>query len=166
MIVHAACKQLEMEHELSLKKKTPLALYTHCSSNVLNLSIAFACKSPSMGNMIDALNSTFLFFDNSPKRQRFLERVLHAHGSASRKERLSGLCKTRWVERHTCYETFLELYVFVSICLQAILSPDEHQDLYAVDGNGMEKQKLRHKGFYSLCSRQISQLDSQQLETL
>ena len=41
---------------------------------------------------------TFLFFDNSPKRQR------HALGSESKKVKLQGLCKTRWIERHaTCY---------------------------------------------------------------
>jgi hypothetical protein len=54
----------------SLNKK---ALYTHCRSHILNLSIASACKLQQVRNMIDVLNSVFLFFDNSPKRQRFLE---------------------------------------------------------------------------------------------
>ena len=47
---------------------SPLALYTHCNSHVLNLSIASACQIPLIRNMIDVINETFLFFDNSPKR--------------------------------------------------------------------------------------------------
>ena len=50
----------------------PLAVYTHCRSHVLNLSIAATCQLPEVRNMIDGINSTFLFFHNSPKRQKFL----------------------------------------------------------------------------------------------
>ncbi|KAI6657180.1 52 kDa repressor of the inhibitor of the protein kinase-like [Oopsacas minuta] len=52
-----------------IKQVSPFALYVHCHSHVLNLSIASACKLPTIRNMIDTLNSIFLFFDLSPKRQ-------------------------------------------------------------------------------------------------
>jgi hypothetical protein len=113
---------------------SPRALYTHCKSHVLNLSIASSCKDPPIRNMIDQVNETFLFFDNSGKRQRFFEHVLEKRNSSSisSKQKLLGLCKTCWVERHTCYDTLYELFEHVCICLDAILNPKDErfQDLY------------------------------------
>ena len=67
-----------------------MAMYTHCNSHVLNLSVAAACMQViySIRNMIGTLNETFLFFHFSPKRQRFLGQVLEKCGSISRKEKL------------------------------------------------------------------------------
>ena len=44
-------------------------------------------------------------------------------GATTKKKHLAGLCKTRWAERHTCFETFLEMYEYLSICLKAICLP-------------------------------------------
>ena len=46
--------------------------------------------------------------------------------------KLPGLCKTRWVERHTCFEVFLELYEPLVTFLDAILFPDEYSELRCV----------------------------------
>ena len=40
--------------------------------------------------------------------------------------KLPGLCKTRWVERHTCLDDFYELYECFVTLLDAMLSPDGH----------------------------------------
>ena len=117
-----------------IKVVAPLALYTHCRSHVLNLSIASACKIPSIRNMVGFINETYLFFDLSPKRQRFFEHVLTKCASESMKTKLSGLCKTRWVERHTCYETFYEFYKYICLCLEAIVDPSAHSELDLNDG--------------------------------
>ena len=117
--------------QAEIKREAPLALYTHCSSHVLNLSIVAACKLPSIRNMIDVLDAVFLFFHYSPKRQRLLERVLEVFECESKVKKLKGLCKTRWVERHTCFETFMELYKFVVITLEAILDPSSFKEVYA-----------------------------------
>ena len=47
---------------------SPLALYTHCRSHVLNLSITSACTIPIIRNMIGVIKEVFLFTDASPKR--------------------------------------------------------------------------------------------------
>jgi hypothetical protein len=90
-----------------IKEKSPLALYMHCNSHVLNLSIAAACKLSPIRNMIDSLNETDLCFNNSPKQQAFFELVIEKEEILSNGKKLKGLCKTRWVERHLCFETFL-----------------------------------------------------------
>ena len=109
-----------------IKLVAPLVLYTHCRSHVLNLSVAAACKVLSIRNMVGFINATYLFFDLSPKRQRYFEHVLLQCASVSMKTKLSGLCKTRWVEQHTCYETF---YEYICLCLEAIVDPSAHTEL-------------------------------------
>ena len=73
--------------------------------------------------MIEILNSVFIFFDSSPKRQGFLESVLESEGSESSRKKLVGLCKTRWVERHACFDVFYNLYTYIVKCLQYMLNP-------------------------------------------
>ena len=78
--------------------------------------------------MIDVINEVLLFYNSSPKRQRFFEHILEALGSESSKRKLRGLCQTRWVERHTCYETFYELYFYVCCCYEAIINPSVYAE--------------------------------------
>ena len=59
-----------------IREIAPLALYSHCKSHVLNLSIASSCKQMNIRNMISFLNEVYLFFANSPKRQMFLAKIL------------------------------------------------------------------------------------------
>ena len=54
----------------------PAAIYSPCNSHKLNLAIASASKLVPIRNCITAVNEIFLFFDNSPKRQKFLEKVI------------------------------------------------------------------------------------------
>ena len=68
-----------------IRRIAPIALYIHCNSHVLNLSVAAASRLTSVRNMIGTLNETFLFFHFSPERQRFEEQVLEKCGSTSRK---------------------------------------------------------------------------------
>ena len=101
----------------------PRALYIHSSSHVLNLSIGNARRLPVIRNMVDTLNAVFLFFDQSPKRHRFLERIPKHLAPDMRKRKLVGMCKTRWVERHTCYDTFCDV-----TCLATLfVHPSQHQ---------------------------------------
>ena len=75
------------------------------------------------------LSFSFIF---SPKRRRFIEQVLEKCGSTSRKEKLKGLRKTRWVASHECCETFYELYEYVCISLEAIDDHESHPHVYSL----------------------------------
>ena len=79
--------------QAKIQQPSSRALYVHFNIHVLNLSIANACKLPPIRNTIYTLNVVFLFFDMSPKRQRFLERVLQQLAPDSRKKKLVGVCK-------------------------------------------------------------------------
>jgi hypothetical protein len=112
---------------------SPRALYTHCHSHVLNLTVASSCKIPHIRNMVDSLNETFKFFNYSPKRQRFFEIILTETQETSKVRKLKGLCKTRWVERHTCYESFYDLYPKVCLCLEEITNPSPDNEGWGWD---------------------------------
>ena len=124
--------------QAQIRTTAPVAVYTHCRSHVLNLSLAASCKIPEIRNMMDTINSLFLFFKLSPKRQRFLEVVLQIKGAPTRKRHLRGLCKTRWVEWHTCFDTFAEMYECLCVSLEAITFPDRHPDLLRVNPDDSE----------------------------
>lgn len=112
-----------------IRDKNPLALYTHCRSHVLSLAIGKACKVQDLRNMVDVINEIYLYFHLSPKRQRFLDDVLQAYAPESRVQKLKGLCKTRWTERHDCLETFKALYEYIFTCMHAMVQPAEYPEL-------------------------------------
>ena len=82
---------------------------------------------------MSAVNEIFLFFDLSSKRQRFLDTVIPVHAPETRRTKILGLCKTRWVERHTALESFEELYECLSVTFEAILHPQNHPEIPQVD---------------------------------
>lgn len=63
------------------------------------------------------------------------ELTLHEYLPNSSHSKLPGLCKTRWVERHTCYAVFHEMYEVLVTFLDAILSPQDYPELASQEGN-------------------------------
>ena len=47
--------------QAKIKEFAPLALYTHCYSHCLNLSLASACKLQEVCNLIGVINEVHLF---------------------------------------------------------------------------------------------------------
>ena len=109
MTVQSAMSSEKVGVQSQIKEHSPTALYTHCNSHVLNLSIAASCKMPSMRNMVENVNEIILFFGNSPPRQRVIEAFIDQSALSSKVKKLKSLCKTRWVERHLCFDTLYEL---------------------------------------------------------
>ena len=79
--------------------------------------------------MFDSFQQAFLFFENSPKRQRFLEEVIGCVAPESKKKKIKGLCKTRWVERHDIFSTIFELYPYLLRTWNEICMPSSSPDL-------------------------------------
>ena len=121
--------------QAKIKAVSPRALFTHCYSHCLDLAIAASCSVQEVRNLISTINETHLFLANSPKRQRLFEQTVKEFLPSSLHGKLPGLCKTRWVERHTCFEVFLEMYEALIIFLDAILSPHDYPQLASPHGN-------------------------------
>ena len=78
--------------QAKIKEVSPMALYTHCYSHSLNLSIAASCQVQEVKNLIDIINEAHL---NSPKRQSMFELTITKLLPATKHSKLPGLCKTR-----------------------------------------------------------------------
>ena len=101
----------------------PKAVYSHCASHILNLSIVSACKENNIQMVLTQMTSLAIYFNYSPKREKLLECVVekgtNEHSSSQRKAIL-GLCKTRWAERDKAYEHFYLSFPFIIKALEII----------------------------------------------
>ena len=79
------------------------AVYFHCTSNELNLSLSKASKILQVMNMVSTMKMLGIFFKYSPKCQRKLEQSITETATESIKKKIKPLCETRWVERHTAF---------------------------------------------------------------
>ena len=121
--------------QAKIKEISPLALFTHCYAHCLNLSIATTCQLSEVRNLIGLINETYLFLNNSPKRQKLFELALKEYLPDNSHSKLPGLCKTRWVERHSCLDVFLEMYELLVTFLDAVISPHEYPNLKSSTGS-------------------------------
>ena len=120
--------------QAEISKYAPDAEYQGCCLHSLNLVICHACKIQSIQNMMDSCRELYSFFDNSPKRQSFLNIVIEALSPETKKRKLKNLCKTRWVERHSTFETIFDLYEYIVVTLNEICEPTDDERFYSEDG--------------------------------
>lgn len=99
--VHGASSIIVQRH--------PLAIFVHCCSHVLNLSIASSCSDVLVRNMMGSVSEVHKFFEHG-KRQDKLTEVIEATMRDTKKVKIKSLCRTRWIERHNALEVFVDLY--------------------------------------------------------
>ena len=106
-----------------IKKSAPDSDYQGCCLYSLNLVVCKASQISAVRNMMDSCQQAYLYFHNSNKRQRFLEVIIKKFSPSSKKVKIHGLCKTRWVERHHTFSTILELYPYLVHAWDEICNP-------------------------------------------
>ena len=105
----------------------PHAMYTHCSSHILNLCLVKCMEHSMVRNMMNICDRICVFYEYSPKRQGNLEESIdRIIDKECHRKKLKQLCRTRWVERLESFWTFLELYEGIHYSLQSIsCEPDK-----------------------------------------
>ena len=83
------------------------------------------------------------FFHFSVKRQR-LDKAIHLcmADSEVKAKKLKDACRTHWVERIDSYIIFLQLLPAAHTCLQAVINPNQHEELgtqWSLDGETITK---------------------------
>ena len=131
----------------------PKAIYLPCNAHILNLCISASCKLQPIRNVIDTMNEAHLFFHYSPKRQAFFERVLEECCQDVKLEKLKGLCRTRWVERHEAYENFKELFPAVIMTMDMICHPHMYNNPSLNDWAWDRETKDKANGIASCLKR-------------
>jgi len=96
------------------------ALYTHCFSHRLNLSVQKACKIVSVSNMMEVVRKISEFFRFSQQRQQVLETFINEYDHNYLKVKLQDVCKTRWIQRIAGLQTFIDLFVPIWRTLDAM----------------------------------------------
>ena len=92
--------------QAEIARCAPDAEYQGCCLLSINLVICHARKIKSIQNMMDSFHELFSFFDNSPKRQKFLSIVIDALSPENKKHRLKDLYKSIWIERYSTLKQF------------------------------------------------------------
>jgi len=92
-----------------IQKTCPNAVYSPGSTHALNLSISKSSNVQLVSNTMGIIKEVLSFFNTSSKRSFVLKNCLKGF-----KRFITGLCETRWVERHECIFKF-------QMCLSEII---------------------------------------------
>ena len=69
-----------------INSQYPLAMYLHCASHCLNLTVIKSLEVTSVRNMMGIIGRVYQFFAAHPKRQTALEKVIADYQPSSRVE--------------------------------------------------------------------------------
>lgn len=92
-------------------KLNPKALYTHCFSHRLNLSICDSLSITEITEMLKHVKDISNFIKISQTRSIPFEESVKSSNLDTKKTKLVDVCRTRWVERIEGLNTFNELFV-------------------------------------------------------
>ena len=87
-----------------IQQKHLLAVYSHCYSHVLNLTVVIVNNFILVQNLFVTISKVFHFFDNHPTPQYVL------NGVRDDLSKLKSLCKTRWLQRIDALHIFVEFF--------------------------------------------------------
>ena len=151
-----------------VKREATFAPYFYCMNHDLNLVLVKACKIPEMHNMLCTVKQTGIFFKYSAKKQHHFETAVQEVNQERKKADLPQIgkskvktpCDTRWVERHTALEDFVNQYDAIVTCEAIVQQPVKWDSKSLSEANGL-LTKLHQHSFWSHCTQiYISQLIS------
>lgn len=92
-----------------LQKNHPVAVSIHCASHCLNLCLMSLSSISAIRNTYGVIKEVNNFFTASAKRTFTFSKIIKEGSTTCEKRRLSGLCETRWVERHDAVDVYIAL---------------------------------------------------------
>ena len=103
--------------QATIRRQYECAVYVHCASHCLNLTLSHSCEQQSIRNATGIIQQTATFLNASARRVAMMEQCLDAVPETKRR-RVRQLCATRWVERHDAVTSFIALYPAIMRCLE------------------------------------------------
>ena len=98
-------------------KKNLKAIYIHCISHRLNLSICKTCKIQSFANIMQQIKELSYCLNFSQPRQLFLLECIELYAPDQEKI-LKDVCQPCWIERVNGMDIFEELLIPIIYCLE------------------------------------------------
>ena len=114
-----------------IKGEYPKALYFHCSSHRLNLSVAASITIRGVRNMMDSVKKCSDIFHFSPKKTELLRSIIADEMPEDMRSTLLDPCRTRWLQRIDGLERVEELISPILRTLDMISS--NHNGSYGKD---------------------------------
>ncbi|CAN7947355.1 unnamed protein product, partial [Ixodes hexagonus] len=102
-----------------VQKKAPNAVRCPCYNHALNLSISKSNEVQAVRNAVGVIKEVTTFFTASSKRNVILKQTLG--------RQLTGLCETRWVERHQSVQQFRTALPKIAEALEEVTHWRERQ---------------------------------------
>lgn len=102
-----------------VRETCPKALYVHCAAHSLNLTVSSVCDIQAIRNCLALVKKMYCFL-NTPKRKNVLLNIINESELDTKAKSLKHICTTRWVERYTAINDFVELFPFVVAALEKI----------------------------------------------
>ena len=96
----------------------PLALYLHCASHCLNLTVVKSLQITSVQNIMGVIERVYQFFAAHPKRQTALEKAISDTHPTSKVHKLKDMCRTRWIQRIDAIQVFKSLHQCTVTCME------------------------------------------------
>ena len=93
-----------------MQQEATNSVHCPCHNHILNLSLAKSSKVQAVRNAVGTMKEVIGFFTASAKRNDVLKKHLG--------HQLSGLCETRWVERHDGVMQFRVSLAKIFLCLR------------------------------------------------
>ena len=75
-------------------------------------NVSKGCSVPQIRNASGTISEIAKYFNYSPKRQHFFEKIIDSSENDVKKSKLKDLCKTRWTKWIDSFLAFYELYPF------------------------------------------------------
>ena len=127
------------------------AVYTHCFSHALNLSVMRIINVKYVKEMFDNCKVIFEFFNNSPKRYELFSTILkQTVPDATTSTKLINICRTRWVERSKGIQRFKECYKATVLCMLTRLVIITDEVITDLEGRFDPEKMSLISGFYCI----------------
>ena len=94
-------------HILQVNRK---AIYTHCFSHRVSLTVSKSFKITSVNNMLETVSKISYFFQFSEQRQLCFEKHVSEFCPSSKSKKLRDPSRKRWVERIKDIDVLIELF--------------------------------------------------------
>ncbi|XP_063427379.1 zinc finger MYM-type protein 1-like [Mytilus trossulus] len=102
----------------------PGAMYVHCKTHCLNLSIVHSCKDTSVRNVMSTVQEVAFSFDYSSKKLQAFYQDLNSDATTKenmeKRTKLRTLCETRWTSRADVLNTFKASFPVVVHALERL----------------------------------------------
>lgn len=102
----------------------PKAMYVHCASHCLNLVLSDSLNVPCITNSLGVVKEVSQFFRHNTQAGNLLKENIVKIVPESKKSRLLGVCKTRFIERQASVNVFVELLPAIVQSLQELSDLD------------------------------------------